>query len=58
VRKDFEELSKKGVRFNGPPQERLYGIETVLRDDSGQLVQPRPAAALKRAPSTGRRPPP
>lgn len=35
VRKDYEELSKKGVRFNGPPQERPYGIETVLRDDSG-----------------------
>jgi catechol 2,3-dioxygenase-like lactoylglutathione lyase family enzyme len=35
VRGDYEELSKKGVRFNGPPQERPYGIETVLRDDSG-----------------------
>ncbi|HZR10624.1 MAG TPA: hypothetical protein VFA79_18705 [Myxococcales bacterium] len=30
-----EELSKKGVRFTGPPQDRPYGIETVLRDDSG-----------------------
>ena len=42
VRKDFEELSKKGVRFNGPPQERPYGIETVMQDDSGNwfsLVQ-------------------
>ena len=42
VRKDYEELSKKGVRFSGPPQERPYGIETVLRDDSGNwfaLVQ-------------------
>ena len=42
VRKDYEELSKKGVRFNGPPQDRPYGIETVLRDDSGNwfsLVQ-------------------
>jgi catechol 2,3-dioxygenase-like lactoylglutathione lyase family enzyme len=35
VRKDYEELSKKGVRFSGPPQDRPYGIETVLRDDSG-----------------------
>ena len=42
VRKDYEELSKKGVRFSGPPQDRPYGIETVLRDDSGNwfaLVQ-------------------
>ena len=35
VRKDYEELSGKGVRFRGPPEERPYGIETVLRDDSG-----------------------
>jgi catechol 2,3-dioxygenase-like lactoylglutathione lyase family enzyme len=35
VRRDYEELSKKGVRFSGPPQDRPYGIETVLRDDSG-----------------------
>ena len=42
VRKDYEELSSKGVRFSGPPQDRPYGIETVLRDDSGNwfsLVQ-------------------
>jgi catechol 2,3-dioxygenase-like lactoylglutathione lyase family enzyme len=42
VRKDYQELSKKGVRFNGPPQERPYGIETVMQDDSGNwfsLVQ-------------------
>ena len=35
VRKDYEELSKKGVRFKGPPEERPYGIETVMQDDSG-----------------------
>jgi catechol 2,3-dioxygenase-like lactoylglutathione lyase family enzyme len=35
VRKDYEELSKKGVRFKFPPQERPYGIETVMQDDSG-----------------------
>ncbi|HZX97281.1 MAG TPA: VOC family protein [Myxococcales bacterium] len=35
VRRDYEELSRKGVRFSGPPEERPYGIETVLRDDSG-----------------------
>jgi catechol 2,3-dioxygenase-like lactoylglutathione lyase family enzyme len=35
VRKDYEELSRKGVRFRGPPAERPYGIECVLQDDSG-----------------------
>jgi catechol 2,3-dioxygenase-like lactoylglutathione lyase family enzyme len=35
VHKDYEDLSKKGVRFAGPPQDRPYGIETVLSDDSG-----------------------
>jgi catechol 2,3-dioxygenase-like lactoylglutathione lyase family enzyme len=42
VRNDYQELSKKGVRFNGPPQERPYGVETVMQDDSGNwfsLVQ-------------------
>ena len=35
VRKDYEELSKKGVRFKWPPQDRFYGIEAILQDDSG-----------------------
>ena len=35
VRKDYEDLTKKGVRFRFPPQERPYGIETVMQDDSG-----------------------
>jgi len=35
VRKDYQELSAKGVRFRGPPEQRPYGIETVLQDDSG-----------------------
>jgi catechol 2,3-dioxygenase-like lactoylglutathione lyase family enzyme len=42
VRKDYEELSKKGVRFKFPPADRPYGIETVMQDDSGNwfsLVQ-------------------
>jgi predicted enzyme related to lactoylglutathione lyase len=40
----YEELSKKGVQFVHPPKEQPYGIETILRDDSGNpfsLVQPR-----------------
>jgi catechol 2,3-dioxygenase-like lactoylglutathione lyase family enzyme len=35
VRKDYQELSKRGVRFKGPPEERPYGIETLMQDDSG-----------------------
>ena len=35
IRKDYEELSGKGVRFKGPPEERPYGIEAVMQDDSG-----------------------
>jgi catechol 2,3-dioxygenase-like lactoylglutathione lyase family enzyme len=31
----YEELKAKGVEFLGAPQERPYGIEAVLRDDSG-----------------------
>jgi catechol 2,3-dioxygenase-like lactoylglutathione lyase family enzyme len=35
VQKTYEELSRKGVRFKGPPEERPYGIECVMFDDSG-----------------------
>jgi catechol 2,3-dioxygenase-like lactoylglutathione lyase family enzyme len=31
----YEELSRKGVVFHSSPQQRPYGIEAVLRDDSG-----------------------
>jgi len=31
----YEELKAKGVEFKGPPQEQFYGIECVLKDDSG-----------------------
>lgn len=43
-RKTYEELSAKGVEFVQPPTERPYGIEAVLKDDSGNwfsLTQPR-----------------
>jgi catechol 2,3-dioxygenase-like lactoylglutathione lyase family enzyme len=39
----YEELSAKGVIFLSEPAVRPYGIETTLRDDSGNmmsLVQP------------------
>ena len=32
---DYETLVKRGVEFTQPPAERPYGIEAVLRDDSG-----------------------
>ncbi len=34
-RRTYEELKKKGVTFLQEPAERPYGIEAVLRDDSG-----------------------
>jgi catechol 2,3-dioxygenase-like lactoylglutathione lyase family enzyme len=34
-RGDYERLSAKGVEFSQPPAERPYGIEAILRDDSG-----------------------
>ncbi|HET6953951.1 MAG TPA: VOC family protein [Acidimicrobiales bacterium] len=44
-RKAYEELSAKGVEFVQPPSERPYGVEAVMRDNSGNwlvLVEPRP----------------
>src|ERR1700760_3676328 len=43
-RKTFAELSAKGVTFLQEPSERLYGIEAVMRDNTGNwlvLVEPR-----------------
>ena len=43
-KKDFEELSAKGVEFVQEPAERPYGVEAVMRDNSGNwlvLVEPR-----------------
>jgi catechol 2,3-dioxygenase-like lactoylglutathione lyase family enzyme len=39
----YDELRSKGVEFIAPPQERPYGIEAVLKDNSGNwfsLTQP------------------
>jgi catechol 2,3-dioxygenase-like lactoylglutathione lyase family enzyme len=44
-RKTYEELSAKGVTFLQEPSERPYGIEAVMRDNTGNwfvLVEPRP----------------
>jgi catechol 2,3-dioxygenase-like lactoylglutathione lyase family enzyme len=38
----YKELKAKGVTFKGEPEERFYGIETVVQDNSGNwfsLVQ-------------------
>lgn len=40
----YEELLAKGVEFLQPPAERPYGIEALMRDNSGNwivLVEPR-----------------
>jgi predicted enzyme related to lactoylglutathione lyase len=34
-RKTFEELKARGVEFMSPPTERFYGIEALMKDDSG-----------------------
>lgn len=43
--KTFEELTAKGVEFVQPPSERPYGVEAIIRDNSGNwlvLVEQRP----------------
>lgn len=42
--KTFEELREKGVEFIQEPAERPYGVEALMRDNSGNwmvLVEPR-----------------
>lgn len=44
VHATYAELSQKGVKFIYPPKDQPYGIETIMRDDSGNpfsLVQRR-----------------
>jgi catechol 2,3-dioxygenase-like lactoylglutathione lyase family enzyme len=43
-RKTFEELSAKGVTFLQEPADRPYGVEAVMRDNTGNwlvLVEPK-----------------
>ena len=35
VRKTYAELKGRGVQFLSEPQERPYGIEAIMKDDSG-----------------------
>ena len=34
-RKTYEELKAKGVEFTQPPTERFYGVEALMKDNSG-----------------------
>jgi catechol 2,3-dioxygenase-like lactoylglutathione lyase family enzyme len=45
-RKTYEELKAKGVEFSQPPAERFYGIEAIVKDNSGNwfsMTQPKEA---------------
>ena len=47
-RRTYEELSAAGVEFVQPPADRPYGVEAVLRDNSGNwlvLVEPKAYSA-------------
>lgn len=35
IRRDYEELTAKGVEFKGPPEEQFYGIEAIMLDPFG-----------------------
>jgi catechol 2,3-dioxygenase-like lactoylglutathione lyase family enzyme len=34
-RKTYEELKTKGVEFTSPPKEQFYGVEAIMKDNSG-----------------------
>lgn len=36
-RRDYDELKAKGVQFTREPKEMPYGIEALMRDDSGNF---------------------
>jgi catechol 2,3-dioxygenase-like lactoylglutathione lyase family enzyme len=45
-RKTYEELKAKGVEFTSPPKEQFYGVEAVMKDNSGNwfsLTEPKGA---------------
>jgi catechol 2,3-dioxygenase-like lactoylglutathione lyase family enzyme len=46
--KDYDDLVGKGVEFTQPPADRPYGIEAIMRDNSGNwlvLVEQKPYSA-------------
>jgi catechol 2,3-dioxygenase-like lactoylglutathione lyase family enzyme len=43
-RKTYDELKAKGVEFSQPPADRFYGVEAIMKDNSGNwfsLTQPK-----------------
>ena len=43
-RQAYEQLSSMGVEFAGPPADRFYGVEAILKDNSGNwfsLTEPK-----------------
>jgi catechol 2,3-dioxygenase-like lactoylglutathione lyase family enzyme len=43
-RKTYEELKAKGVEFLSPPKEQFYGVEALVKDNSGNwfsLTEPK-----------------
>ena len=54
-RKTFEELSARGVEFLQEPADRPYGVEAMLRDNSGNylvMVERKPYTAADFGPDT------
>ena len=39
VRRDYEQLKAKGVEFTSEPEDRPYGIDTGIRDPSGNNLR-------------------
>jgi catechol 2,3-dioxygenase-like lactoylglutathione lyase family enzyme len=47
-RATYAELKNRGVEFMAPPEEKFYGVEALLKDNSGNwfsMTQPNPAYA-------------
>ena len=56
-RKTVEDLKSKGVEFIQEPEERPYGVEALMRDNSGNwmvLVEPRRTPRRLRVATRGR----
>jgi len=50
--KTYEELTAKGVHFSQPPTERFYGVEALMKDNSGNwfsVSSPAPKAQETKA---------
>jgi catechol 2,3-dioxygenase-like lactoylglutathione lyase family enzyme len=53
-RATYAELKKRGVEFATPPEDKFYGTEALLKDNSGNwfsMTQPNPAHQTPAAPT-------